>query len=62
MRCCHSSDGGDDDEQVRDVGDAVHEVGRDARQVLVREVARREHVHREHGLQQTILPNVGTYN
>lgn len=41
---------GDDDQQVRDVRDAVHEVRRDARQVLVREVARREDVHRVHRL------------
>lgn len=32
------SDGGDNDEQVRDVGHAVHEVRRDAIQVLVGEV------------------------
>lgn len=52
MRECvrRRSHGGDDDEQVRDVGHAVHEVGRDAAQVLVREVARREDVHRVHRL------------
>lgn len=38
--------GGDDDEQVRDVSDAVHEIGGDPVQVLVREVARWEDVHR----------------
>lgn len=39
------SHGGDHDEQVRDVRHAVHQVGRDAVQVLVGEVARREYVH-----------------
>lgn len=38
--------GGDDDEQVRDVGHAVHQIGGDAVQVFVREIARREDVDR----------------
>lgn len=44
------SNSGYNDEQMRNVGDAVHQVWCDAIKILVREVARREDVHREHGL------------
>jgi hypothetical protein len=46
------SDGRDDDQQVGDLRDSVEQVGGDARQALVGEVARREYVHDEGGLQR----------
>lgn len=46
--CSHR---GDDNEQMRDVRDAVHQIGRDAVEVLIGEIARGKDVHGEHRLQ-----------